>query len=176
MDFDGRAYLIRQFYGCTGIANEGLKWAPDRIFQRIREIETTDELLKGRDILGVADPSIWDYSRGEAIIEFANRNYLYFEPGDNKRLPGWMQCHYRLQFDKDGYPMVYFFDTCKDAIRTLPLLQYDEHDPEDLDTTQEDHFADSFRYFCMMRPIAPRRQEEKKGRGDDPLDLYQFRQ
>lgn len=125
---------------------------------------------------GVADPSIWDVSRGEAIIEAANRHGVFFEPGDNKRLPGWMQCHYRFRFDSDGRPMVYFFNTCKDAIRTIPLLMYDEHKPEDLDTTQEDHFADSFRYFCMMRPITPTPDRDTTDRrGDDPLDIYSDR-
>ena len=173
VDYDGRAYLFRQFYGCKpGMANEGLKRDPDWIFQQIHDMETSLDDLKGREIHGVADPSIWDRSRGEAIEEAAARHYVYFEPGDNKRLPGWMQCHYRLTFDANGYPMVYFFNTCEAAIRTLPLLQYDEHHPEDLDTSQEDHFADSFRYFCMARPIKPVEAPQRKPQQDDPLDLY----
>lgn len=129
-------------------------------------------MLRGRTITGVADPSIWDASRGEAIIEVADRHRVYFSKGDNKRLPGWMQCHYRLAFDEYGMPMVYFFSTCTAAIRTLPLLQFSQTDPEDLDTTQEDHFADSFRYFCMSRPIKPVIKKEAAAHGDDPLDLY----
>jgi len=170
IDFEGRAYLILQLYGCTE-PNEGLKWDQDRIFREIRKIETEHRWLRGKQINGVADPSIWDASRGEAIIEAADRHYVYFQPGDNKRLPGWMQCHYRLAFDGDGKPMVYFFNTCKHAIRTLPLLTYSEHSPEDLDTSQEDHFADSFRYFCMNRPIRPKTAPASDSRGDDPLDL-----
>ena len=66
-----------------------------------------------------------------------------------------MQCHYRLQFDENGLPMMYVFDSCKAFIRTIPLLIYDEHRPEDLDTALEDHVADEWRYLCMDRPIAP---------------------
>lgn len=172
IDPDGRAYLIKQLYGCTDTPNEGLKWHPDRIFSEIRRIEKEHRWLKGRYIDGVADPSIWDASRGEAIIETADRYGIYFSKGDNKRLPGWMQCHYRLAFDEDGRPMTYFFSTCKAAIRTLPLLQFSKTDPEDLDTAQEDHFADSFRYFCMSRPIAPVIKKEAAPHGDDPLDLF----
>lgn len=173
VDYDGRAYLILQLYGCTDIPNEGVKWHPDRIFSEIHRIETEHKWLKGKQIFGVADPSIWDASRGEAIIEAADRNFVYFDKGDNKRLPGWMQCHYRLAFDEEGYPMVYFFKTCTAAIRTLPLLQFSERIPEDLNTEQEDHFADSFRYFCMSRPIAPPKQKESKRLYDkDPLNLY----
>lgn len=173
VDFDGRAYLILQLYGCTDIPNEGVKWHPDKIFSEIHRIETEHKWLKNKDITGVADPSIWDASRGEAVIEAADRNFVYFDKGDNKRLPGWMQCHYRFSFDEDGYPMVYFFSTCKAAIRTIPLLQFSETIPEDLDTKQEDHFADSFRYFCMSRPIAPPRiKEDAPILYDDPLDLF----
>ena len=173
VDYEGRAYLILQLYGCTGTPNEGVKWDPDKIFSNIHRVETEHRWLRSKRIIGVADPSIWDASRGDAIIEAADRNFVYFYPGDNKRLPGWMQCHYRLSFDSDGYPMVYFFNTCKDAIRTLPLLTYSESSPEDLDTDAEDHFADSFRYFCMSRPIKPTYTNTPESTPDDPVDLLQ---
>ena len=171
IDYEGRAYLILQLYGCTGSPNEGVKWDPDRIFREIHRIEKEHRWLRNKSILGVADPSIWDASRGDAIIEAADRNFVHFQPGDNKRIPGWMQCHYRLSFGDDGYPMVYFFNTCRDAVRTLPLLSYSEHSPEDLDTDGEDHFADSFRYFCMCRPMRPRIMPDTYQQKDDPLDL-----
>ena len=175
IDHEGRAYLILQLYGCTDTPNEGVKWHPDKIFSEIRRMEREHRWLKDRPIDGVADPSIWDASRGEAIIEAADRHLVYFGKGDNKRLPGWMQCHYRLAFDEGGRPMVYFFSTCRAAIRTLPLLQYAEANPEDLDTTQEDHFADSFRYFCMSRPIAPKTATPLPPPEDDPLELNKGR-
>jgi hypothetical protein len=67
-----------------------------------------------------------------------------------------MQMHYRLAFDENGFPMMYVFENCKAFIRTIPLLQYDEHKVEDVDTDGEDHVADESRYFCMSRPIKPR--------------------
>jgi len=48
--------------------------------------------------------------------------------------------------------MLYCFSTCVDSIRTLPVLQHDTHRPEDLDSSQEDHAADDWRYACMSRP------------------------
>ena len=80
--------------------------------------------------------------------------------------------HERLRFDENGKAMMYFFDTCKDAIRVIPLMMYDEHKPEDLDTDLEDHILDECRYFCMMRPIAPRVIEEKKEPMYDPLNQF----
>ena len=172
IDYDGRAYLILQLYGGTATPNEGVKWHPDKLFAQIARIEREHRWLRGKTITGVADPSIWDRSRGDAIVDFADRHGVYFEKGDNQRIPGWMQVHYRLAFDENGYPMAYFFHTCRAAVRTLPLLQYSGTDPEDLDTSQEDHFADSFRYFCMSRPIAPARESAPLRPADDPLELH----
>jgi PBSX family phage terminase large subunit len=156
IDHDGVAYRILELYGCTKTPNEGVKWTPDKVFTEVRRIEDEHPWLKGKKIIGVADPAIWDAQTGESIAERAAKYGVYFNPGDHERLPGWMQVHYRLAFDGNGYPMMYVFRTCKAFIRTMPLLMYDEHRPEDLDTSGEDHVADESRYFCMARPIKPR--------------------
>lgn len=171
VDYDGRAYRIVELYGCTKTPNEGVKWNPDKIFKEIYKIEKEHRWLKGKDIRGVADPSIWDSSRGDSIAEMSMKNFVYWEKGNNDRLNGWMQMHYRLAFDEKGVPMIYVFNTCKGFIRTIPTLIYDEHKPEDLDTSLEDHIADETRYFCMMRPIKPRLPKNKKIIADDPLNL-----
>jgi hypothetical protein len=64
--------------------------------------------------------------------------------------------------------MMYIFNTCKGFIRTIPLLQYDEHKVEDLDTDGEDHIADEVRYFCMARPIKPRAAVKRDPYLDNP--------
>ena len=165
VDFDGRIYRILELYGCTRTPNEGVKWTPDEVFRRIRQTEETHPWLRGRRIEGVADPAIWDQSGGESIAETAERYRVYFSPGDHKRIPGWMQCHYRLQFDENGVPMMYVFDTCKAFLRTVPQLIYDPLRPEDLDTSLEDHVADEWRYLCMARPIAPKAEQNEPQAG-----------
>lgn len=153
VDYDGRAYLILQYYGCTKEPNEGLKMQPYEVFKNIREIERSHRWLAGKQIEGVADPAIWDASTGESIAEVAEKFGIYFTPADNSRMNGWMQVHYRMAFDDEDKPMIYFFNTCEAAIRTIPLMMYSETKVEDLDTTLEDHFCDSMRYFCMSRPL-----------------------
>ena len=157
VDYDGVIYRILELYGCTSTPDEGVLWTPDKQFREIRRIEDEHPYLKGRDIRGVADPAIWDTSRGESVCETALKYRLYFEKGDNRRIPGWMQMHYRMQFDEEGYPQMYIFNTCRGFIRTVPQLMYSDLAPEDVDTKQEDHIADETRYFCMSRPLAPRR-------------------
>lgn len=156
VDEEGVIYRFMEWYGCTDTANEGLRIPPDEIFKEVAKIEREHPWLKGRKISGVADPSIWDASRGISVAESASKHGIYFTPGENNRLSGWMQCHYRLFFDENGFPMFYVFKNCKDFIRTIPALQYDEHKVEDCDTDSEDHIADEFRYFCQSRPIKPR--------------------
>ena len=82
-----------------------------------------------------------------------------------------MQVHYRMSFDENGIPMMYVFNTCKGFIRTVPELKFSNTNPEDLDTTGEDHIADEVRYMCMARPIAPTYKKKTLRMGDDPLDL-----
>ena len=170
VDFDGRLYRILELYGCVpGEPDTGVRWTPEQIFEQIRTTEATHPYLRGRDIRGVADPAIWDASRGDSIADIADRYGVYFEPGDHKRLPGWMQVHYRLAFDAAGLPMLYVFRNCRDTRRTLPLLRYDAHAPEDVDTRQEDHIADEIRYLCQSDPIAPRPVVQRTPKVFDPL-------
>ena len=181
VDYDGRLYRILELYGC--VANEpdtGVKWSPDDIFREIARQEREHPWLKDKKIYGVADPAIWDASHGISIAETGEKYGVYFDPGDHKRIPGWMQLHYRLQFDENGIPMMYVFSCCKAFIRTIPLLVYDDHKPEDINTKQEDHVADETRYMCMMHPMKPVQIKERKPEvfdplaTDEPTDRYAF--
>ena len=173
VDYDGVLYRIMEMYGCTQTPDEGVKWSPDEQFKRISDFERDHPWLRGRRIVdSVADPAIWDVSRGESIAETATRYGIYFSPGDNSRIQGWMQVHYRLQFDQNGYPRMYVFNNCKAFIRTMPLMMYSETHPEDLDTKLEDHCPDEVRYMCMSRPISPIVPPEKKVIISDPLDQF----
>ena len=171
VDYDGVIYRILELYGCTGEPDVGVRWTPEKQFAEIRRIEDTHPWLKGREIQGVADPAIWDTSRGESIYETALRHRVFFTRGDNRRIPGWMQLHYRMSFDEQGYPMLYVFSGCRAFIRTIPELLFDQTDAEDVDTRQEDHVADESRYFCMSRPIPPQKRDTGLPLRDDPLNM-----
>ncbi len=173
VDYDGVLYRILELYGCTNVPNEGVKWTPDRQAEEIAKIEHSHPWLRGKRITGVADPAIWDASRGESIAETMMRHGIYFTPGDNNRIAGWMQLHYRLQFDENGVARMYVFRNCHAFIRTIPLMMYDRSKVEDLDTALEDHCADEARYLCMSRPVKPHRQVEVKQLLIDPLNQYQ---
>lgn len=163
LDEDGRAYLYRELYGASG-ANVGLREDATAQAVRVREIEEQTEA--GRDIFGVADPAIWDESRGKQnkIIAMFEKEGIYFEKADNRRLSGKMQVHNRLKFDSESKPGLYVFSNCVNTVRTLPTLIYSKKNVEDVDTDCEDHIYDALRYFLMSCPLpAPviKREREK---------------
>ena len=166
---DDVIYHFLELYTCSKTPNEGLKWTPPQLFAEVHRIETEHPWLRGRKIIGVADPAIWDAETGESIADTAAKHQVFFSKGDHARIPGWLQCHYRLSFDKSGYPMFYVFNTCKHFIRTIPSLMYDEHKVEDIDTDGEDHIADMWRYVLMSRPIKPRAMEQPDEYMNSPL-------
>lgn len=169
VDQDRRLYRIREYYGCTGTPDEGIKLEPTEVARKIHEIEATDPNLKGKKIHRIGDPAIWGSQTGTSIGQMFEKQGIYFEKGDHDRMQGKMQVHYRLKFDENGIPMFYCFSTCKHFIRTVPALVYSESDVEDVDTAQEDHTYDELRYVAMKNPIAARIKIEEKAAVYDPL-------
>jgi hypothetical protein len=157
----GAILRYREWYGSTGKPNEGLKLTAEQVAEGIRDRELGDTVPGG-----VLDPAAFAEDGGPSIAERMRRCKVSFRPADNKRVPGvgsmggWDQMRQRINGPRDeqgeptGEPMLYVFSTCRDFIRTVPVLQHDPNRPEDLDTDGEDHVADECRYACMSRPMA----------------------
>lgn len=173
VDENGKIYKIKEYYGCNGTPNTGIKINPVQIAEEIRRIEHTSEMLKDRKIIGIADPSIFDESRGESVARMMIRspNFISWTGADNTRIAGKMQFHYRLMFDDEGDCMFQVFNTCKHFIRTIPNLVYDDKHVEDINTEQEDHIYDETRYVFMEHPITPPKVTREIEYKEDPLDL-----
>jgi hypothetical protein len=56
---------------------------------------------------------------------------------------------FKQTIDENGSPMFQVFNTCRDFIRTIPLLTPNPNHPEDVDTNLEDHAYDDHRYAIM---------------------------
>lgn len=145
----GAIVKYREWYGASGV-NKGLKMTADLVAKGIREREAGERIR-----YGVADPAIFIRDGGPSIGETMAVHGCTWRRADNKRKTGWEQLRQRL-VGVAGRPMLYFCDACEDTIRTLPILQHDEKDTEDLDTESEDHAADETRYAVMSRPWVPR--------------------
>ena len=171
IDHDGRAYVIAELYGCTGTPNEGVRYTPKEIAERIKRFENEHPNLKGRKIRGIADPAISKAETGESIADMFSKEGVFFDYGDHQRLPGKMQFHYRLAFDSGGIPMMYVFENCAHFIRTIPALVYDSTNVEDIDSSGEDHIYDCVRYVLMANLINPQHVEVGRKDFEDPLNL-----
>lgn len=174
----GEMYRYREWYGCEpNQPNAGIKLSPQQISKGILERET-EEARENLYMDRYADPAIFDKSRGVSVAEAMepvtnDRGHttipgVIWGPGDNTRMAGLMQFHERLRFNADGYPMMQVFDTCRDFIRTIPMLPYDPKKPEDVDTDAEDHCYDEVRMALMARKIPVNDIERKPTPAYDP--------
>ena len=152
----GALVRYREWYGCNGRPDEGLRMEAEAVARGILEREAGETISHP-----VADPSIFRQDGGPSIAERMRRCGVAFRAADNTRvgkagaMSGWDQMRARITGTEVG-PMLAVFDTCRDFIRTVPVLQHDRMRTEDLDTTAEDHIADETRYACLTRPILPK--------------------
>lgn len=175
VDYDGVLYRYREWYGCQeGERDLGLKMPAYEVARGIQEREGTEKIR-----MRIADPSIWHprpesrrrESRGPTIQEDMASEGVFFLKADNDRIQGKMQVHKRFRIETevdeetgeilDEHPMFLCFNNHKNFWTTIPNLQEDPRNPEDVDTKQEDHIYDELRYMCMARPIQPKRQERR---------------
>ena len=170
----GYALRYREWYGAKA-PNVGLKMTAEAVGDGIRK--KTNEKIND----WIADPAAFKEDGGPSHIERMRNGSnrfdktkipLNFRRADNTRvgrdgfMGGWDQLRAYMvgtrTFDDngilrdDGWPMLGTFNTNKDFIRTMPMLQHDSNNIEDLDTKSEDHIADDSRYFAMSRPLIAR--------------------
>lgn len=169
-DERGRLVRYREWYGCQPKESDvGLKLRVEEIAWGIYAREA-EEREKGIKITGVADPSIWDGSRGPSIADKMAGEKVYWIKADNERIAGKMQVHGRMMFRPDGLPMMQAFSTCDAFRRIIPAINYDIIRVEDVDTSSEDHVYDEVRYMCMYLPVKAVAPVSRQRRVFNPLE------
>lgn len=158
----GRVIVYREFYGCQkDNFNTGIKMPSPEVAQHAWDLSITE----GVDTM-VADPAIWNKSDdAPSIAENFSKVGWKMHKGNNDRKNGMLQFYNYLKetADENGTPMMQVFNTCHGFIRTIPMLQPDPNDQEDVDTRLEDHIYDAIRYGLMSdfvgNPIAAIRRQ-----------------
>jgi hypothetical protein len=154
---DGWVCRYNEMYGGTAKRpNEGAKKSADQVAREAWQLAAREGI---EDL--VADPSIWQShghsrSRGEttSIADSFKRVGFRLHKARNDRIGGKAQVHKMLQSRRqDGKAMLTFTTNCTHAIRTFPVLTVDPLNPEDVDTTVEDHAYDDVRYALNSRFI-----------------------
>ncbi len=165
----GGLAVYREWYGMRkDTPNVGLKLTAEVVGQGVTKRTYGEKIARS-----VLDPAAFSEDGGPSLAERMNTGgKAHFERADNKRVArggamgGWDMFRTRLngevkELGTDDKPLVYgdamivFFETCVHAIRTIPVLQHDTINPEDLNSDNEDHAADAIRYGCMARPWKP---------------------
>ena len=147
IDYDNNLWVYRELYTKKITAD---------VFARKTLIAEKDEYIR----YGVLDASTWA-KRGDigpSIAETMIREGCRWRPSDRtpkSRISGTLEIHKRLKVsdDKKKEPGLRIFSTCRNLIRTFPLLPLDDNNPEDINTDVEDHAYDALRYGCMSRPM-----------------------
>lgn len=131
-----------------------------KLAKKVRAMTPEDEKIERM----IADPAIFaktghgkeeDETAKSGADEMldATDGWLSWERGNNDRINGWgvMRKYVQPYETKEGETTsnLVYFDTCKDAIRTIPALVYDSVRLEDVDTQGEDHAGDCDRYGIM---------------------------
>jgi hypothetical protein len=104
-------------------------------------------------------PDMWqsrgmkDVTGGQSVGEVLMLGGIPVMPADTSRVLGWQRVHENLATDKaTNKPGLLICESCRNLIRTLPLLSYDEHNLEDAYAKCEDHAPEALRYGLMSRP------------------------
>jgi hypothetical protein len=164
----GAIVTYREWYGSNGKPNQGVRMNGTAVGHGIKEREQHDKIT-----YGVIDPAAYNSDSGPCIAERMAVAGVFFRKADNQRIAGWDAVRDRLCGVDDragighnggppleesqlygyvGTPMWYCFKTCTHLIRTLPAMQHDLTNPEDVDSKGEDHAPDALRYGFMSRP------------------------
>jgi hypothetical protein len=145
----GSLYLIAELYGWNGKPNEGTKELAVEVARKIKAFEQS----YGRIFqAGVADTSIFNTDNGQCIADDMARIGIGWTRADKSpgsRINGWEIMRKRLKAAITGEGAgLYVFNTCRQFIRTVPVLPRDENKTDDVDSDAEDHIADAVRYRC----------------------------
>lgn len=152
--YKGTRFRVMELYGWNGKPNEGLRMTNTNIARRIKAVED-DSLYKGRIQAGPADTQVFDVVNGtSAADEMATIGIRWTEAtkGPGSRRQGLQKVRQMLEASLT-YPMeepgLFVFSTCRQFIRTVPVLPRDQQEPDVADTEAEDHVYDETRYECM---------------------------
>lgn len=154
----GSLFRVGEWYGCLpNRPNVGLQLDGAEIAKGI--LERQKNRWPGRFIHpGPADSSMFDVMDGHCIADSFKKEGVTWQKankGPGSRTNGWQLMRDRFgnakRYPKEK-PGLYVFESCREFIRTVPMLPRDEKKPDDIDTSAEDHIGDETRYRVLAIP------------------------
>ena len=123
-----------------------------------RAAEEIKSLAGEREISAfLAPPDLWSARQetGKSAADIFAEHGVYLTKTSNDRAAGWFAVRERLKMclceDDKERPGIRIFTNCKNLIRCLPLLQYDDKRPNDClkEPHEITHAPDALRGFCV---------------------------
>ena len=154
---NNRVFCYKELYGTEKHPSE---WGQD-ILNMIGEEEIFMSL--GDPSMWARNPMSWNASHSpmytdKSIAVALGAFVPNLVPANNSRVIGWRNMAQLMHHDKNTMPNFYILkDTCPNLTRTIPDMIRDDKNPEDIDTTLEDHICDALRYALThtQAPIKP---------------------
>lgn len=150
----GSIFIIQECY----LANsqfEGLRLTAGAQAKKIAAIED-EEYWGGRVRPGPADNAIFSAEPGKPSIadDMGDHDITYIrsDKSPGSRVTGTQLMRGYLEATAQGSlekPHLYVFNVCYNTIRTIPNLENDKNNPEDIDSKGEDHIWDVIRYKLL---------------------------
>jgi hypothetical protein len=154
IDPDGRRFHYKELY----VTNH----TPTQLGEKIANMTC---LNNREEIISVftGDPSMWATKAGEDPIAkmmqraMASKGLVFGDkqmiPSPNDRVTKVQKFREALSvydhYDGSKTAKIVFFENCKEAARTIPEMQFNLKNPEDVDTHGDDHCFDSISYGLM---------------------------
>ena len=163
VDEDGNGFVHRELYESGLIIS--------------RAAEKAAALAEGLQITAwLAPPDLWSgrQETGKSVADIFAEHGIPLTMTSNNRHAGWMAVREWLatRTVKDAAtgeerlapPRLRIFENCRNLIRTLPALQFDDRDPEDVANEPHEltHAPDALRGFCIYW-VTGAQKPKKKG-------------
>ncbi len=146
LDDSGKAYVYRELY------------RPDLLISQAAE--AISELSAEGVVASFAPPDLWNRRQdtGRSVAQMFAQRGITLTRASNDRVMGWYDLQEWLRpLPDEGGELVAalrIFEGCSNLIRTLPALQRDSTNPNDVATNPHEltHAPDALRYFVAGRP------------------------
>ena len=162
----GRMVIYREDYGEGHTNGEQA--------ERIKAMTPSSERIS----ITYADPAMWQKSHHADVVKSAQNIYaehgIYLSKADNDRKGGLAKIREAMRTKPDGKPGLILLACCKNLIWQFENLPLSSRDPEDVDTTFEDHAFDACKYLFSGTTGAPKKiNSQRRNQTRHPLfDIY----
>lgn len=162
IDPHGNEFCYKELYENDLIISEASR--------RILEVNGDDKIKKT-----YAPPDLWNRRQdtGKSAYELFRENGVMLTKSSNNRVAGWYAVNEHLKIiekkdeqtgKKKKTAKLRIFDNCINLIRTLPVIQSDEKNPNDVAKFPHEltHAPDALRGFCIERTKATKIMSEEE--------------